>query len=126
MNPSNPTQNTSKQSIASDIWKKVVEAQADLKGDYKSYRNYAKDAGALVMTNGLIATLSYYESRKTPPAYRIRKDICFLVLGKDAVEYRKAMEKLLNSSSAEYMEITEKTLEVIKWMRQFSDAISNK
>lgn len=107
-------------------WIKVNEAKTRLANNFGRYRNYAKSAPALVMTNGLIATLAYYQSRNKneKEAGQFREDLCELALGKS--NYSESMKDLLEAKPHQYMEKTESSLEVLKWMRQFCDAIYEK
>ena len=119
------------QQRAAYAWDAVKHAQQKLPkfGDYK---NLAKGAPALIMGNGLMPALAFYASRKKDPANELNEaitgwlaqrfvtDAAFKPLPKP---YADVMERLLKAPSAFYMQATEESLAMLKWLRQFADAV---
>ena len=88
----------------------------------------------MIMGNGLMPVLAFYESRKKPSpapllnqvingwlATRFMTDAAFKPLPKS---YFEVMELLLKAPSSFYMQATDETLALLKWLRQFADAVS--
>lgn len=98
----------------------------------KEYKNLAKGAPALIMNSGLMPTLAFYKS-KGPAAQHLLDDLIRglsqrlstqeIHPGQDAQIFPMFMQTLLNGSSHEYMRYTDEALELLKWIRQFVDAI---
>lgn len=124
------------QQRAQFAWEAVNAARRALP-KFDEYKNLAKGAPALVMGNGLMATLAFYESRKkkdvtVPHAAQLRDNLlAWLVLRyKDEpafrplpTDFRAAMERLQEADSSFYMAATDEVLAMLKWLRQFADAL---
>lgn len=104
---------------------------ASLKGMVKGYREMAKGAPALIMGNGLMSALAYYHSR-TGNNKEVAHLLLINILGwlsarkmvpKD--DFSAAMGVFLEADSQKIMQVTEETLAMLKWLRQFADALSN-
>ena len=122
------------QQRAAYAWEAVKRAQQALPkfGDYK---NMAKGAPALIMGNGLMPALAFYASRKKDPAtelndaingwlaLRFVADTAFKPTPKS---YADVMERLLKAPSAFYMQATDESLAMLRWLRQFADAVEAK
>lgn len=128
------------QQRAAYAWDAVRRAQqelpqsSDLK-DFKDFRNLTKGAPALIMGNGLMPALAFYASRKKEPANALNEAINgWLVLRfmADAAfrpapkSYPEVMERLLKAPSAFYMQATDETLAMLRWLRQFADAVETR
>jgi len=114
-------------------WEAVNKAKRDLK-EFKEYKNLAKGAPALVMSNGLMAAIAFYQSRSKAHATQLMNDMLgWLVLRfKDdpgfkplPTDFRSAMERLQKADSGFYMRATDETLALLKWLRQFADAVES-
>lgn len=133
------------QQRAQFAWEAVTTAREKLKPSddgkkkpFEDYKNLAKGAPALIMGNGLMAALAFYESRKkkditVPHAAQLRDNVlAWLVIRfKDVpafqplpTDFRAAMEKLQSADSSLYMQATDETLAMLRWLRQFADAVS--
>ena len=95
------------------------------------YRRVAKGAPALIMTSGLMPTLAFYAS-KTEAHEMLLNDVCawFGQRFSSRSEYSPTphdfggvITKLQGQSSAFYLEATDEALEILKWIRQFVDAV---
>ena len=122
------------QQRAAYAWEAVKRAQQALPkfGDYK---NLAKGAPALIMGNGLMPALAFYASRKKDPASALNEAIngwLALRFVADAAfkpapkSYPDVMERLLKAPSAFYMQATDESLAMLRWLRQFADAVEAK
>jgi len=113
------------QERAAFAWKKAMAHSQD-----KEYANLAKSAPALIMNNGLMQTLAFYESKGKPHHKALSEHICAWLaeqgFSKDKKkEFRDVMEGLhgKESSSVKYRRATEETLALLRWIRQFASAL---
>jgi len=98
----------------------------------KEYKGLAKGAPALIMNSGLMPTLAFY-SGKGGAARLLLDDLIRgllqrlaeqeLKVGQDGQLFPKFMEMLQKSESREYLRYTDEALELLKWIRQFVDAV---
>jgi len=120
------------QQRAAFAWEAVKRTQKVCK-KFDDFKNLAKGAPALIMGNGLMSALAFYASRGTDAATALNEvingwlamrfvaDAAFKPLPKT---YSDVMERLLKAPSSFYMQTTDETLAMLKWLRQFADAIS--
>ena len=92
------------------------------------YREMAKGAPALIMGNGLMPALAFYQSRtgsNQNPASLILADLLGWLAARKLVpnNFSAAMTAFFGAPSQEYMRATEETLAMLKWLRQFADAV---
>lgn len=106
---------------AAYAWEKVQGCNND-------YCNLAKAAPALIMSNGLMQTLAYYQdkgkehhsalSRHLRQWLKHRFDHRF-----NGDDYQSVMQGLFNTTDAQfYRHATEETLALLRWIRQFAAA----
>ena len=119
------------QQRAQFAWDSVTQARKAIK-EFSDYKNLAKGAPALVMGNGLMPAIAFYESKKKPHtsflennvlawlAIRFKDERAFQPL---PTNFNTAMERLLKADSGFYMRATDETLAMLKWLRQFADAV---
>lgn len=98
----------------------------------KEYKGLAKGAPALIMNSGLMPTLAFY-SGKSRAAQQLLDDLIRglslrlesqdLKPGQGGHVFSKFMEKLQKCESREYLRYTDEALELLKWVRQFVDAV---
>jgi CRISPR-associated protein Cmr5 len=110
-------------------------ANAGMAQHDKEYKGLAKGAPALIMNSGLMATLAFYNG-KGPAAQHLLDDlICglshrlagqTLKAGQGRLLFPKFMEVLQKSESHKYLRYTDEALELLKWIRQFVDAVEVK
>lgn len=124
------THQTLDQQRAAFAWRAVTDAKNKLP-DFKDFKNLAKGAPALIMGNGLMPALAFYESRGKHPATTLNKAIRDWLVQRYASEaamhplpkgYADLMERLLVAPSLFYMAATHETLSMLRWLRQFADA----
>ena len=99
----------------------------------KDYQVIAKGASALVMGSGLMPTLGFLASKERLSAHgKLRDDLCRWLGQRFAGhpefqpasgQYPDVMERLHKGSSALYMEATNEALAILKWIRQYVDAV---
>lgn len=98
----------------------------------KEYKGLAKGAPALIMNSGLMPTLAFY-SGKGKAAQHLLDDLIRglsqrlagqeLKAGQGGQLFPKFMEMLQRGESRDYLRYTDEALELLKWLRQFVDAV---
>lgn len=94
----------------------------------QEYRNLAKAAPALIMNNGLMQTLAFYQDknkdhhRVLASNLRVWLSLCEGGGARDP-GFEGAMEKLLQAVPSEYRRATDEALLVLRWIRQFAAAL---
>ena len=96
------------------------------KGCSKEYVSHASGASALVMGNGLMQALAYYQNKRGE-AEALGRDIRgWLFRGPEdqvgSLDFRTAMSKLMTCSPSDFLGFTEEALAYLKWLRQFAKA----
>jgi CRISPR-associated protein Cmr5 len=108
------------QQRAAYAWRCVSEVRSD------DYTNLAKGAPALIMSNGLMQTLAFYQSKNHEELVRHIiggvRDILARPGDPQMLDFNRAMERLHGGPSEQYMRATEEALEVLRWIRQFAAA----
>ena len=99
----------------------------------KEYKGLAKGAPALIMNSGLMPTLAFYNG-KGKAAQRLLDDLIRglsqrlagqeLRVGQGGQLFPKFMEMLQRGESRDYLRHTDEALELLKWIRQFVDAVA--
>lgn len=110
---------------ASDSRRKLAGKDAD------KYRNLAKGAPALIMNSGLMPTLAFYNSKtkreETPEGLLLNDLMSGLVQrlrpSPAPRDFAAFMAMLLKMESREYLRYADEALELLKWIRQFVDAV---
>jgi CRISPR-associated protein Cmr5 len=114
------------QARAEFAWNKIQALGYDL----EEYRKLVKAAPALLMSNGLMQTLAYYQSRKdenNDPAKKLVSHIREWLTKQDKVEPCNNFSELMKNlyefkDPRHYMQATEEALEILRWIRQLADA----
>ena len=101
----------------------------------KEYKGLAKGAPALIMNSGLMPTLAFYNG-KGKPAQQLLDDLIRglyqrlagqkLQAGQGGLLFPRFMEMLQKGESRDYLRYTDEALELLKWIRQFVDAVESK
>lgn len=92
------------------------------------YRNLAKAAPALIMNNGLMQTLAFYEDKGKPHhktlAGHLRRWI-ILRAGSNGQDpgFQPMMQILLGAQPDQYRQATDEALLILRWIRQFAAAL---
>ncbi len=122
------TMQTLDQERAAFAWQKVAEAKTKLgdKRKFDNYTNLAKSAPALIMGNGLMATLAFFQ-QKSEESRVLNGAICGWLVKSTAFimgsEYATVMEGLHGADAAQYLHATEEALEILRWIRQFAPTL---
>ncbi len=116
---------TLEQRRARTAWEKVQANQA--LGD--RFVNTAKAAPALIMGNGLMATLAFWQSRGKGEGNDPSNAVLGAVLAwlherfpEIPTDFPGGMTQLQRLNSEKYMLVTGETLDFLKWLRQFAAA----
>ncbi len=107
--------------------KRAAYAWRVVQGENDDYTKLAKGAPALIMNNGLMQTLAFYQDKKHHSLNKHIIDWLASYFKHDEnvlMSFDKMMEALLNADSQKYRKATEETLALLRWIRQFS-AISH-
>ncbi len=91
------------------------------------YVNLAKSAPALIMGNGLMQTLAFFNSKNKHHHEALNRHI-FTWLARrfpDAKpgDFTSAMKFLHGTTSLSYRQATEETMELLRWIRQLAAAV---
>lgn len=107
-------------------------ATASMQQYGKEYKGLAKGAPALIMNSGLMPTLAFY-SGKGRAAQQLLDDLIRglsqrlagqeLKAGQGGLLFPRFMEMLQRGESRDYLRYTDEALELLKWIRQFVDAV---
>lgn len=92
------------------------------------YRNLAKAAPALIMNNGLMQTLAFYQDKDKDHhkalARHLRRWAMKRAGGSTADPgFQPMMQALLHATPAEYRRATDEALLILRWIRQFAAAL---
>jgi CRISPR type III-B/RAMP module-associated protein Cmr5 len=97
---------------------------------FKQYRNLVKGSASLVMSNGLISALAYYNTRSgatnatKEAAKKLAEDIASFALPGTS-DAANALDKLVKLKSRHYMLATNEVLANLRWLRQLVDAVGD-
>lgn len=111
---------STEQERAKNAWK----VANDKENRNKEFKNLAKGAPALIMSNGLMPSLAFWQSKKAyqPLVNALLGWLKERKLVKN-IDFYDAMQDLQSSDSDNYMRVTEETLEYLKWLRNFVGAV---
>lgn len=92
------------------------------------YRNLAKAAPALIMNNGLMQTLAFYQDKNKDHhralAAQLRRWIMQWAGGNGQDPgFQQMMGVLLRAQPDQYRQATDETLLILRWIRQFAAAL---
>lgn len=106
-------------------WKCAEEGKS-----LSDYANLAKGAPALIMGNGLMQAMAYYQSKSDSGRKLTQHVANWLFLQKTgnaaAGSFQAMMKALHTCEAAQYMRATEESLEILRWIRQLADAVTLK
>ncbi len=103
----------------------------------EKYVNMTKGASAFIMSNGLMQALAFYRSRsgsnKEEAELLLSNILSWIHEAKvfpvapgnvqARNEFPETMGALFKASSIDYMRATQETLSMLRWLRQFADAL---
>ena len=120
-----PAPVTLEQQRAQFAWDCAKEGTA-LAGD--EYRNLAKAAPALIMNNGLMQTLAFYQDKGKPHHMALAGHLRRWIMkraggnGQDP-GFQPMMDVLLRAQPDQYRRATDEALLILRWIRQFAAAL---
>lgn len=112
---------TLEQQRARYAWEKVLEAQK-LGGDYT---NLVKAAPALIVNNGLMQALAFWQSKGKAHHLALVSHLLGWLHQRNAKidgSYEKAMPTLYGMASADFRRATDEALALLRWLRQLAAA----
>lgn len=104
---------------------RAAYAWQGVQGCTKEYVNLAKAAPALIMNNGLMQTLAFYESKGKPHHRQLAKHLSDWLHQQSHVtasDFNAVMTSLQGAESLRYRQATEEALALLRWIRQFAAA----
>jgi len=111
------------QKRAAYAWSCVQNCNSD-------YVNLAKSAPALVMGNGLMQTLAFFQSKGKDHHNSLNRHIFSRLKNRfpdmcKGEDFKTVTRFLYDSGSIKYRRATEETLELLRWIRQFAAAVES-
>ena len=107
-------------------------ATASMQQHGSKYKNLAKGSPALIMNSGLMPTLAFYQG-KGREEQQLLDDLIrgmsqrlagkVLQPGQGNRTFSEFMTFLQRTESSDYLRYTDEALELLKWIRQFVDAV---
>jgi len=95
--------------------------------EYKEYKALAKGAPALIMNSGLMPTLAFYNHKGGSAELLLEHLLAGLSQrlcpNSGPLNFAEFMRYLQDCDSQTYMRFTDEALEILKWIRQFVDAV---
>ena len=96
----------------------------------KEYKVLAKGAPALIMNSGLMPTLAFYQHKGGSAALLLQHLLAGLsarlAANPRTPRFEVFMRQLQAMNSADYLRYTDEALEILKWIRQFVDAVEGR
>lgn len=105
-------------------------ASAGMRQCGKEYKGLAKGAPALIMNSGLMPTLAFYNGKTGSAKLLLEQLLAGLSLrlkpNPQPRSFDEFMRRLQSSNGQDYLRYTDEALEILKWIRQFVDAVDTK
>jgi CRISPR-associated protein Cmr5 len=100
------------------------------------FENLAKAAPALIMGNGLMQTLAFFQSKGKDHHHALNEQIIswlaerfqgtgLIPAGGSRADFSTIMKTLYRAEPAVYRQATEEALALLKWIRQFASAVNS-
>jgi CRISPR-associated protein Cmr5 len=110
------------QKRANYAWKHIENTKVDI----NEFTSVSKSIPSLIMNSGLMQTFAFMKSKEKSASYKVLLDIILEWLCERQLisksGFREAMEELFKSGSFHFMQTTNETMELLRWIRQFADA----
>ena len=92
------------------------------------YRNLAKAAPALIMNNGLMQTLAFYQDKGKPHHMTLAGQLRRWIMKREGGNgqdpgFQPMMDVLLRAQPDQYRRATDEALLILRWIRQFAAAL---
>ncbi|HRD50427.1 MAG: type III-B CRISPR module-associated protein Cmr5 [Candidatus Competibacter sp.] len=97
-----------------------------VQGCSKDYTNLAKAAPALIINNGLMQALAFYQSKGKAHHLALNQHLCEWLRQRGIVQqanFPGVMTALHEADAPTFRRATEETLALLKWIRQFAAAV---
>ena len=111
------------QDRAKYAWEKVQNQSGD-------YRNLVKSAPAIVMSNGLMQTMAFLESKGKNHHIALSKHITGWLMKRGLApenhKFDAVMQCLHDMEALDYQRATEEALAILRWLRQLVDAVRDR
>jgi|SRR5579875_2133880 CRISPR-associated protein Cmr5 len=122
---------TLEQQRARFAWEKV-QGIIQKSEQREAFKRLAKGAPVLIMNNGLMQTLAFYQSRsvnaeaaqelvKAILGWLEKQQMISPAGGKDI--FQAGMQSLQSQPAIRYLRATEEAIAILRWIRQFADAV---
>lgn len=98
-----------------------------VRGCNKKYMNLAKAAPALIMNNGLMQALAFYQAKGEAHHLTLNRHLCEWLRQRSIVQqadFAGVMTALYVADAITFRRATEETLALLKWIRQFAAAVA--
>jgi len=123
--PAKPAPVTLEQQRAQFAWDCAKEGTA-VAGD--EYCNLAKAAPALIMSNGLMQTLAFYQDKGKPHHLTLAGQLRRWIMKREGGNgqdpgFQLVMNGLLRAQPDQYRRATDEALLILRWIRQFAAAL---
>jgi len=115
---------TRTQLMAQYAWEKTKSAL-----NKENFVQLAKGAPALVMANGLMQALAYWQARGKDGGKELVSTVAGWLIGSEGPKdggFQQLMEHLHQATSAEFASKTREALELLRWVKQFASALEEK
>lgn len=111
------------QLMAAHAWRAVGNAL-----EKENFVQLAKGAPALVMANGLMQALAYWQARGKAGGKALVDIVASWLLKKhgEASKFEEVMKALHGASSPQFARATREALELLRWVKQFASALGQK
>jgi len=100
-----------------------------VRGRNKDYENLAKAAPAMLMNNGLMQTLAFYQDKGKEHHKALLEHILGWLKQQQIVpsdDYGEAMQALHSMNAADYRHASAEALEIVKWLRQLAPTVKHR
>jgi len=120
-----PAPATLEQQRAQFAWDSAKEGTAVASDEY---RNLAKAAPALIMNNGLMQTLAFYQDKGKPHHLTLAGQLRRWIMKREGGNgqdpgFQTMMDVLLRAQPDQYRRATDEALLILRWIRQFAAAL---
>lgn len=108
--------------------KRAAYAWQCVQGCNSDYTNLAKSAPALIMNNGLMQALAFYQSKGKDHHLALNRHLCEWLRERRVVQqadFAEVMNALCGADAVTFRRATEETLALLKWIRQFAAAVAS-
>lgn len=97
-----------------------------VQGCNKKYMNLTKAAPALIMNNGLMQAMAFYQSKGEPHHQALNRHLHEWLHQRGIIQqadFTGVMQSLYQADPTIFRRATEESLELLRWIRQFAAAV---